>query len=310
MADADPQPPPAPERVHIPVLLAEVREALAARPGARILDGTVGAGGHAAAIAPMLAPGGLYVGVDRDPEILALAGARLAGLGPLVRLVRGTFDDLEALAKEHAPGGFDGILLDIGVSSLQLDRPERGFSFGADGPLDMRMDPDQLESAEHVVNRTPEEDLANIIYQFGEERLSRRIARAIVEARRRAPIRTTGELADLVTRTLPRGYEKGRIHPATRTFQALRIYVNDELGMLERAIAALPAALAPGGRAAVIAFHSLEDRIVKHALRDAAKAGTLEVLTKKPIEAGQPELQANRRSRSAKMRVARRPDAP
>jgi 16S rRNA (cytosine1402-N4)-methyltransferase len=293
--------------VHVPVLPSEVREALAPRPGERILDGTVGAGGHAAILAPLVAPGGLYLGIDRDAEILAIARERLAPLGALVRLERGTFDEMERLAAEHAPRGFDGVLLDLGVSSLQLDRPERGFSFAERGALDMRMDPGSGESAADLVNAMREEDLANLIYELGEERLSRRIARAIVEARRRARITTTTELADVIAAAVPRSYERGRIHPATRTFQALRIAVNDELGMLERALAALPRALAPGGRAAIIAFHSLEDRLVKHALRAAAKAGSLEVVTKKPLVAGEAEVRSNRRARSAKLRVARRP---
>jgi 16S rRNA (cytosine1402-N4)-methyltransferase len=296
-----------PAGVHRAVLVAEVRAAVEPRRGARFLDGTVGAGGHAAEIAPLLAPNGLYVGVDRDPEILKLAAVRLAPLGSQVRLVRGAFDELESLASEHAPAGFDGVLLDLGASSLQLDRPERGFSFAAEGPLDMRMDPGQEETAERLVNSLPEADLADLIYNFGEERLSRRIARAIVEARRRARIRTTGELAGIVKRAVPRSYERGRIHPATRTFQALRIAVNDELGMLERALDALPRALAPGGRAAVISFHSLEDRAVKQAFRAAAVTGSLEIVTKKPITASEAEIAANRRARSAKLRVARRP---
>ncbi len=257
-------------------------------------------------LAPLVAPGGLYVGVDRDPEILSIAGSRLAALGPLCHLVRGTFDDLPALARDHAPAGFDAILLDLGVTSLQLDRPERGFGFLAPGPLDMRMDPDAPESAATLVATLREAELADLIYAYGEERMSRRIARAIVEARRRVPIRTTTDLADIVVAALPRSYERGRIHPATRTFQALRIAVNDEMGMLERALAALPRALAPGGRAAAISFHSLEDRQVKIAFREAQKAGFLDILTKKPIEAGPEEVARNRRARSAKLRAARR----
>lgn len=293
--------------IHTPVLLAEVRDLLAPRAGARVFDGTVGAGGHAAALAPLLGPGGLYVGLDRDPEILAAARARLEPLGPLVRLRRGRFGDLAAIAAEEAPRGFDAILLDLGVSSLQLDRPERGFSFGAEGPLDMRMDPDDERTAAHLVNRLPEEELANLIFRFGEERLSRRIARAIVDERRRARIETTGALARVVERAVPRGYERGRIHPATRTFQALRIAVNGELDELERALDAAPGALAPGGRLAVIAFHSLEDRLVKNELRLAAKEGRLRLLTKKPLAAGEAEVRENRRARSAKLRVAEKP---
>jgi 16S rRNA (cytosine1402-N4)-methyltransferase len=327
-----------PAPLHVPVLVAEVLAALAPRPGARVLDGTLGAGGHAAAILARIAPGGLYVGVDRDAEVLEAARARLLSLGAevdgetapgappdapargaRVRIVHGTFDALASLALAHAPAdpsagraaGFDAVLLDVGVSSLQLDRPERGFGFAASGPLDMRMDPSSgEESAADLVRRLSEEDLANLIFEYGEERLSRRIARAICESRRRGRIETTGQLADIVAAAVPARYEGGRIHPSTRTFQALRIAVNDELGQLERALAALPAALAPGGRAAVISFHSLEDRIVKHALKDAAKSGLLHVLTKKPVEAGEDEVRANRRARSAKLRAAMRPTTP
>jgi 16S rRNA (cytosine1402-N4)-methyltransferase len=295
--------------VHVPVLVAEVRDLLAPRPGARFLDGTVGAGGHAAALAPLLAPGGLYIGIDRDPDILEIARARLAPLGALVRLRAGRFGDLAEIAREEAPGGLDAIFLDVGVSSLQLDRPERGFSFAVEGPLDMRMDRAGGITAADLVNRLPEAELADLIYRYGEERLSRRIARAIVEERRRARIETTSHLARVVERAVPGRYEGGRIHPATRTFQALRIAVNGELSELERALAAAPGALAPGGRIAVISFHSLEDRIVKNAFRHAAKAGRLEVLTKKPLVATEDEVRGNRRARSAKLRAARRPRA-
>jgi 16S rRNA (cytosine1402-N4)-methyltransferase len=296
--------------VHVPVLLAEVRTLLAPREDARFFDGTVGAGGHAAVLAPLLGPRGLYVGIDRDPEILEVARARLASLGPVARLRRGRFGDVAAIAREDAPGGFDAILLDLGVSSLQLDRPARGFSFSAEGPLDMRMDPEDETTAAHLVNRLPEQELADLIYRLGEERLSRRIARAIVEERRRARIETTGALANIVARAVPRGYERGRIHPATRTFQALRIAVNRELDELERALDAAPDALRPGGRLVVISFHSLEDRLVKTKLREAAKAGRLALLVKKPLTASEEEVQSNRRARSAKLRAAERPAEP
>jgi len=315
-------PPAEPGAVHVPVLVDEVLHALAPRPGARFLDGTLGAGGHARVIIPLLGPGGLYVGLDRDPEILEIARARLAGLGEAhgvrVVLLHAEFDALKALAREHTPSdattgrraGWDGLLLDVGVSSLQIDRAARGFSFAQEGPLDMRMDPSRGESAADLVRSLPEEDLANLIYRYGEERLSRRVARAIVMARKVAPIRSTNELAEVVRRSLPGRYEGGRIHPATRTFQALRIAVNDELGMLERAVADLPKSLAPGGRAAIIAFHSLEDRIVKTAFKEAAKAERLTLLSKRPVTATEAEIARNRRARSAKLRGALRPPAP
>jgi 16S rRNA (cytosine1402-N4)-methyltransferase len=291
---------------HVPVLPAEVLHWLDPRPGQTIVDCTVGAGGHSRLIAERLGPTGKVIGLDQDPAMLDLARPRLAGLP--VTLVHAAFDQLADVLRDQGVAAVDGVLADLGVSSDQLDNPARGLSFQHDAPLDMRMDPTRGETAADLLRRLPERDLADLIYQFGEERFSRRIARRIVEARENAPIETTGQLAELVRRCVPR--PKGRaggIDPATRTFQALRLAVNDELGALDRLLVQLPGCVKPGGRAVVISFHSLEDRRVKRAFRDPA---VWDVLTKKPVTAGGDEERANPRSRSAKLRAAvRRADA-
>ncbi|HIE47408.1 TPA: 16S rRNA (cytosine(1402)-N(4))-methyltransferase RsmH [Candidatus Bipolaricaulota bacterium] len=288
---------------HEPVLVREVVELLSPAPGKLICDATCGTGGHAEAI---LARGAELVGLDKDPQALALARERLAKFGPRARLLHADFRELrEALA----PLGITevhGILFDLGLSSLQLDSPARGFSFREDAPLDMRMDPCQDLTAAELVNRLPEPELARILWEYGEERYARRIARAIVRARDKAPIRTTGELAHLVARCYPPG--KHRIHPATRTFQALRIAVNDELTALREGLAQAVPLLAPGGVVCVISFHSLEDRIVKHLFRARAATGRLELLTKKPLRPSAEEVASNPRARSAKLRAARVPE--
>src|SRR5581483_2415544 len=242
---------------HVPVLLSEVISGLAPRSGGRYLDGTLGGGGHALAILAASSPDGRLLGIDADPAALAAAGARLAPYADRAVLAHGNFRDLGRLAREHGFAPLDGIVLDLGVSSHQLDTPERGFSFTSDAPLDMRLDPTGGATAADLVNETPESDLADLIFRYGEERGSRRIARFIAEARRKRPIATTGELAELVAQAL--GGRHGKIHPATRTFQALRIAVNRELESLEAALPQAVDLLAPGGRIAVIAFHSLED---------------------------------------------------
>ena len=278
------------------------------RPGGFWVDGTVGVGGHAAEILRRSAPDGRLLGADRDADALAAAAETLAPFGERARLVQADFRELGGLALAgDAP---DGILLDLGVSSLQLDRPERGFSLKHDGPLDMRMDPRGGPTAADVVNRASEAELAEIIHRYGEERASRRIARRIVEARRRATLRTTGELAAVVRGAVgrPRGRERGgppRIDPATRTFQALRIHVNRELEDLGGTLARLAGRLAPRGRLAVIAFHSLEDREVKHAFRALAAAG-YRLLTRKPVRPGEEEVSRNPRARSARLRALER----
>lgn len=294
---------------HVPVLLAEVIGGLAPRNGGRYLDGTLGGGGHALAILAASAPDGRLLGIDADPAALAAAGSRLAIYGERATLAHGNFRELGRLARAHGFAPVDGLLLDLGVSSHQLDTPERGFSFTQDAPLDMRLDPTSGATAADLVNDTPESDLADLIYRYGEERGSRRIARVIAEARRKQPITSTGELAELTARAL--GGRHGKIHPATRTFQALRIAVNQELASLEAVLPQAVELLAPGGRIAVISFHSLEDRIVKLFFRSESGYGgvgdvRLTIITKKPIEASEHEARTNPRSRSAKLRIAER----
>ncbi|WP_102125004.1 16S rRNA (cytosine(1402)-N(4))-methyltransferase RsmH [Deinococcus planocerae] len=277
---------------HTPVLAAEVVEALAPAPGRVIVDGTLGGAGHTRLL---LEAGARVIGIDQDPY--ALGRARAENL-PGLTLVEGNYRDMQDLLAPLGVTRVDGVLLDIGVSSFQLDDVGRGFSYHTEAPLDMRMS-QAGESAADVVNTSPEEDLAAIIYEYGEERHSRRIARAIVQARGESPIETTVRLAEIVKRAYP-GYSKG-IHPARRTFQALRIHVNDELGALRGGLSAAEALLTPGGRLAVISFHSLEDRIVKRFLRGSS---TLVPLTKRPVEASGEEQARNSRSRSAKLRGA------
>src|SRR4051812_41133324 len=256
---------------HLSVLLEEAMAWLAPKPGGRYCDATVGAGGHAAAVLERSAPDGRLIGLDRDPAALAAAGARLQPFGDRVTLVHARFSEARAVLERLGMIPVDGFLVDLGVSSPQLDRPERGFSFRHDGPLDMRMDPTTGETAAELLRRVDETELTRIIREQGEERHAARVARAIIDARRAGPVETTGKLAAIVARALPRR-EHGK-NPATRTFQALRIEVNDELGELERFLAVATDCLRPGGRLVVIAFHSLEDRIVKRRLRELAGRG-------------------------------------
>jgi 16S rRNA (cytosine1402-N4)-methyltransferase len=266
----------------------------------------VGLGGHSLEIAKRLGAPGHLIGFDKDPKALEVAGFRLQASGvvaeadwPKVELLHGSFAEL---VKSQAPRATNGILADLGVSSLQISDAARGFSFQADGPLDMRMNPLSEPSAEQVVNQIDERELADLIYEFGEERRSRRIARAIVRSR---PILTTAQLAAVIS-TAARSMKHERIHPATRTFQSLRIFVNAELDDLRKLMQTAPQLLKPGGRLVVISFHSLEDRIVKDALREGAKLGHYRLLTKKPVTASELEIDRNPRARSAKMRVAER----
>jgi len=284
---------------HVPVLPAEVLAALDPAPGQVVVDATVGAGGHARLLAERIVPGGRLIGIDQDPAMLDVARRRLDGLP--ATFVRASFGGLARVLNQLAVDRVDALLADLGVCSDQLDDTGRGLSFTKPGPLDMRMDPDSGETAADLIRRLPERDLADLIYEYGEERYSRRVARRIVEERQRTPIETTQQLADLVRRCVPRS--RTGIDPATRGFQALRIAVNDELGELDRLLAALPRCVKPDGRAAIISFHSLEDRRVKHAFRDRE---VWEVLTKKPVQPGDDEVRANPRARSAKLRAARR----
>jgi 16S rRNA (cytosine1402-N4)-methyltransferase len=308
---------------HVPVLLKEAIDFLAVKRGGTYLDATVGLGGHSLEIARRLGAAGHLIGFDKDPAALAVAQKNLAPVvgrqslvvsesaserlttndqrpdWPTITLLQGSFAEL---ANDQRPATIDGLLADLGVSSLQLNDPARGFSFQAEGPLDMRMNPMSGETAEQVVNHSDERELADVIYEFGEERRSRRIARAIVRSR---PIRTTKQLVEVISaaaRSMNQKHE--RIHPATRTFQALRIFVNRELDDLKALLEAAPRVLKPGGRLVVISFHSLEDRIVKDALREGAKQGWYRLLTKKPVTASEEEIDRNPRSRSAKMRAA------
>jgi 16S rRNA (cytosine1402-N4)-methyltransferase len=291
---------------HVSVLLKEAIDFLAIRRGGTYIDATLGLGGHSLEIASRLGPQGHLIGFDKDTNAIELARQRLSGVGgdnrPEMTLLHSSYAELP----QHVPSASaDGLLADRGVSSRQFGDAARGFSFQADGPLDMRMDPQGERTADQVVNRMREEDLANVIYEFGEERRSRRIARAIVRAR---PISSTAHLAQVISAAL-RSMKHGaheRIHPATTTFQAIRIFVNRELDDLKALMQAAPGVLKPGGRLVVISFHSLEDRIVKDAVRDGAKAGIYNVLTKKPLSATEEEIDRNPRSRSAKMRAAER----
>jgi len=293
-----------PQPCHIPVLPAEVLHWLNPQAGQILVDCTVGGGGHTQLLAERVGPGGRVIGLDQDPAMLELARPRLMGLP--VTLVHAAFDDLSDVLRDQGIPAVDGVLADLGVSSDQLDNPARGLTFQTDGPLDMRLDPTRGEPASALVNRLNERDLADLIYQFGEERFSRRIARRIVEARRDSPIETTGQLAAIVRRSVPRMKGRPGIDPATRTFQALRIAVNDELGALDRLLQRLPSVLAPEGRAVLISFHSLEDRRVKQAFRNK---DIWTVLTKKPVTAGDDEVRANPRARSAKLRAAKRSES-
>ncbi len=298
---------------HQPVLYHEIIHALRPINKGFYVDGTLGAGGHARGILEACKPDGRLLGFDVDPQALALARETLAPYGQRARLMQASYDSLTERLREIGWNGVDGILLDLGLSSMQLDTPERGFSFQQDAPLDMRFDPASPTTAADLVNNLPQDELADLIYRNGEERASRRIARAIVKAR---PLQTTRQLAAVIETVLPR---KGRIHPATQTFQALRIAVNQELERVENVLPQAVAALKSDGRLAVISFHSLEDRIVKEYFRRESRdcicpprqpvctcghKATLKEITRKPITPGEAEIAANPRARSAKLRIA------
>jgi 16S rRNA (cytosine1402-N4)-methyltransferase len=286
---------------HVPVMLDEVVQWLRPRPDQVIVDGTLGAGGHTRTLAERVGEQGFMIALDRDPAALAAAEVTLRGLA--VKLAHSDFCELPEVMREVGIEHVDGILLDLGLSSDQLADESRGFSFDSAGPLDLRFDPARGEPAARLVNRLAERQLADLIYRYGEERFSRRIARAIVERRNEREIVSALELAEIVRRAIPHSRHLARIDPATRTFQALRIAVNGEMESLAIALRRLPDCLRPGGRLAVISFHSLEDRPVKEAFRRDER---LRNLTRKPIRPGDAEVAANPRCRSAKLRVAER----
>ena len=289
---------------HVPVMTAPVLEFLRPERGGLFVDCTVGLGGHSRAL--LEAGAARVIGLDRDPDALARARETLAPWGDRVELVHADYRALEEVLDARQIARVDGALADLGVSSMQFDAPGRGFSFQRDEPLDMRMDQSAGDTAADLVARSSERELADAIFQYGEERFSRRIARALVAARREAPVATTGRLASIVRRAIPRRGPM-RIDPATRTFQALRIWVNRELDGLDRFVEAAARRLRAGARLVVITFHSLEDRIVKHTLRALQQRdGLVQVLTKKPIVASDEEVERNPRSRSAKLRAAER----
>ena len=303
---------------HMPVLPAEVLRFLAPKQGGVYLDGTVGGGGHAAMVLEASAPDGIVIGFDRDDAALTAARERLAPYGGRARLVKGNFADLGEKLPDLGVTGLDGFLLDLGVSSHQLDTGARGFSFQQDAPLDMRMDTGRGATAADLVNGLSADELARIFREYGEERWAKRIAAFIVAARAEAPIETTFRLVDLIKGAIPRGAWEERLHPATRSFQALRIAVNDELGSLERGLSAALQLLNRGGRGVVISFHSLEDRIVKNIFRGLSQGCTcpkslprcvcnsvpqVRVLTGKPVMAETAETGKNPRARSAKLRA-------
>ena len=306
------------EFAHTPVLYEEVLTLLAIRPDGIYADGTLGGGGHALGIASKLQAGGRLFGCDRDAEAIEAATARLAPYSDRVTLFHDTFDSLPARIRAEGVGAVDGILLDLGVSSHQLDDPARGFTYREDAPLDMRMDRRDARTAETIVNTYDEEEIGRILRDYGEERFAKAIARRIVQTRASHPIRTTGELTEIIRAAIPAKMREKGGHPAKRTFQALRIAVNGELQILSESIGEMAALLAPGGRMAIITFHSLEDRIVKNEFRRMEHPCTCppefpvgvcgkeplgRVVTGKPVTAGQEEITGNPRAKSAKLRV-------
>jgi 16S rRNA (cytosine1402-N4)-methyltransferase len=293
---------------HVPVLVKEVLSWLACRPGGRYLDCTVGQGGLASSILDLTGPDGSVIGIDQDEEAIAAAQNWLKLYAGRARLIRGNFRELKQHLRSVGLSEVDGVVFDLGMSSAQLDRPDRGFSFLADGPLDMRMDRRGDRTAAVLLSQLGETELADLLYQFGEERYSRRIARAVVRARARRPLQTTFDLVSVIRDAVPAFYRHGRLHYATRTFQALRIAVNHELEVLEGSLQDAVDVLTPGGRLCVISFHSLEDRIAKQTFRALShgQEPCLATLTKKPCIPSEQERRENPRARSAKLRVAER----
>ena len=288
---------------HIPVMVEEVMTILRCEPGRTYVDATLGGGGHASEILRRSSPDGVLIGIEWDEDALSEARDTLMPFGDRVKIVRENFIHLPDLMKTDS---VDGILLDLGLSTIQLEKGERGFSFKEEGPLDMRMDKRTSESAADLVNHLSSEELEYILYHYGEERWAKKIARAIVQEREREPVATTQALRKIICRTIPRRFHSRRIDPATRTFQALRIRVNDELENLKEILKVGWEVLKRGGRMCVISFHSLEDRMVKETFRKLEKEGEIHVLTKKPVTPSEKERRENPRSRSAKLRCAER----
>ena len=297
--------------MHRSVMLEEVLTWLRPRAGGTYLDGTIGAGGHSRAILEASRPDGRVIGLDRDAAAVAEAREQLSPFGDRALIMQADYKDAAEVVGDVAAGGVDGALLDLGVSSMQLDQAARGFSFMAAGPLDMRMDQRESRTAADFVNRLSEQELTRILFEYGEERYARRIARAIIRRRERDPILTTLALVDVIRGTVPPSYLHGRLHFATRTFQALRIAVNHELEDLGSSLRLVAGLLRPGGRLAVLSFHSLEDRVVKHTLRALAAGADagFAVLTKRPLTPSEQECAENPRARSAKLRVLERREA-
>ena len=308
---------------HIPVLFQEIMEIMAPKQGELFVDCTLGGGGHSRGFLERSGPDGYLIGIDQDTEALEAARQNLSAYSERVTYVHSNYSQLDEILNLYAPEGVDGILFDIGVSSHQLDEKGRGFSYMQDAPLDMRMDQEQILDAWHVVNTYKEEELVRILKEYGEERWAKRIAKFIVEFRRNKSIDTTGELVDIIKRAIPKGAREEGSHPAKRTFQAIRIEVNDELGVLERTIAVAVKHLKKGGRLGIISFHSLEDRIVKEQFRYFAsdcvcppelpfcqcdKVSEVEILTRKPVTASLEELELNSRAKSAKFRAVKKID--
>jgi 16S rRNA (cytosine1402-N4)-methyltransferase len=294
------------EKLHIPVMCGEIINYLNLAAGKTIVDATIGMGGHSLKIIEGILPGGKLIGIDRDEDAIKTASSRLSDRSSSCQFVYGNFIDIDKILTEAGVQKVDGILLDLGVSSAQLEDPSRGFSFQSEGPLDMRLDRNSYISAYDLVNNLNEEELSELLWNFGEERWHNRIARYLVQEREKHPISTTLELSQAVSRAIPYRYRHYRIHPATRTFQAVRIAVNRELESLEIVIRKAVELLEKNGRICVISFHSLEDRIVKFSFRDFAAKGLIKIITPKPLVPADEEVRQNPKSRSAKLRVAER----
>ncbi|MBU0503084.1 MAG: 16S rRNA (cytosine(1402)-N(4))-methyltransferase RsmH [Candidatus Omnitrophota bacterium] len=293
-------------KFHIPVMLNEAVDHLNLKPGKIIIDATIGTGGHSEEIIKKISPGGRLIGIDRDEESLNIAKERLSDYQQSCEFVYGNFSDIDSILKKLEINKVDGILLDLGISSYQLANAQRGFSFQSEGPLDMRLDRNSYISAYDLVNNLNEDEISSLLWTFGQERWHNRIARHLVTERQRHAISTTTDLSDIIIKAVPYKYRYYRIHPATRTFQAVRIAVNRELEALEIALDKAMGLLESDARMCVISFHSLEDRIAKLSFRKFASSGLAEIITKKPLEPTSEEAAANPRSRSAKLRVCRR----